>query len=745
MMILRRLAPALLAFAAAAAIYLSGALDQLVHELMDLRFDQTERAASGDLVVVAIDPASLRKLDTWPWPRSHHAQVIDRLREAGARTIALDIDFSSHSTAGGDAELAAAIARADGRVILPTFRQRAADGIVVTAPLAMLAEHAQVASVTVRPEEDGLVRRSESAVAIRDGLRSTMPAVLARAEPDPEPFYIDYGIQPDTIPTLSYADVMEGRFDPAAVRGKQVIVGATAVELGDKLTVPIHRSLPGVVVQALSFESMVQGRTIHRSGPLSALAVALLLACGIGPLFARLSWRWGAAVVFGTGAALYAAALAVQSALPYSFDTSPAALAVLLCFGFSVVGEVESQARELLRRGLEVLTKGAMLRGIVEDSFDGIAVTDEQGTVEMFNRAAADMLDVEMEAAMGRSIGTLLPLPLPLDLGDSWSSESIHALTKDRPCEVEVEVRGRDSALTLELVISSSLVRATRARRGSREARRRILIFTFRDVTDRKRTEEAQRRAMEEAMAANRAKSEFLANMSHELRTPLNAIIGFSEMIKDQLLGPIGEARYAEYATDIHDSGVHLRGVVNDILDVSRIEAGKFEAADEYVDIETVVASSIRFIERRAAEAGVRLAVGSVRDLPGLRGDERLIKQTLLNVLSNAVKFTLKGGTVTFEAARESDGGIAITIADTGIGISADHLARLGQPFFQADSKLAREREGTGLGLYLVTKFVALHDGVLDIASEPGKGTTVTIRFPAGRVLERGEISAAVA
>jgi signal transduction histidine kinase len=733
----RRLAPALLAFATSAALYLSGGLDSIVYDEMDTRFERTERAASGDLVIVAIDPDSLRRLDTWPWPRTHHARLIDRLSEAGARMIALDIDFSSRSTPDADAALAAAIDRAAGRVVLPIFRQRVApDRTVATGPIPEIAGAARLSSVTVRPESDGLLRRAEPRGEFEGRAVPSMPALLAGRTTLEEPFYIDYGILPSTIPVLSYADVLEGRFDPAAVRGKAAIVGATAVELGDKLAVPLHRSLPGVTVQALAYESLVQDRAIHRSGPIAALGAALVLACFLGLLLRRMSWRWGATAAVGSGAAVFGGALALQSALAYSFDSVPAILAVVLCFAFDVLGEVEAQARELLRRGLEVLTKGVMLHGVVEDSFDGIAVTDEHGVVEIFNRAAADLLDLEAEAAIGRKIEELLPLPFPIDLADSWADEAVHALTLLKPCEIEIERRGE--TLVLELVTSCSLIRATRSRRGRREAGRRILIFTFRDGTDRKRNEEAQRRAMEEAMAANRAKSEFLANMSHELRTPLNAIIGFSEMIKDQLFGPVGQPRYAEYASDIHDSGVHLRSVVNDILDVSRIEAGNFEPADEDVDIETVVTASLRFVERRAADGGIRLTAEPMRDIPTLRGDERLIKQILVNLLSNAVKFTPEGGTVTFAARREADGAVALSVIDTGIGIAPEHLPNLGQPFFQVDSQLARKHDGTGLGLYLVAKFIALHDGTLDIKSQPDKGTTVTIRFPASRVIERG-------
>jgi signal transduction histidine kinase len=248
-------------------------------------------------------------------------------------------------------------------------------------------------------------------------------------------------------------------------------------------------------------------------------------------------------------------------------------------------------------------------------------------------------------------------------------------------------------------------------------------------------------------MAANRAKSEFIANMSHELRTPLNAVIGFSTMIKDQVMGPLGSPRYAEYAADILSSGTHLLGIVNDILDVSKIEAGKLEISEELIEIEPIAASCLRFVSRHAEERRIKLVSAVPADLPALHGDERLIKQIVANLLSNAVKFTPEGGSVSLEAAREADGSIAIVVRDTGIGIAPEHIPNLGKPFFQADTSTARTHDGTGLGLYLVAKFVALHGGTVDYESAPGQGTTVTVRLPAARVSEPdwASITAAVA
>ena len=216
----------LAAAAAASVLYMTGVLDPLERALADIRFELTGRAASGDLVLVGIDPRSLEQLDVWPWPRSYHAAVVDRLVEAGAVQIALDVDFSSHSGPAEDEALAAALSRAPGQIVLPVFRQKTplGDGrpeIIYTAPLPLFRRHARVASVNTMPDGDGLIRRHSLNDFWRDEVVATMPALLAGWSRAPSrTFHIDYGIRPDTIPVLSYVDVMQGRFDPEEVRGR---------------------------------------------------------------------------------------------------------------------------------------------------------------------------------------------------------------------------------------------------------------------------------------------------------------------------------------------------------------------------------------------------------------------------------------------------------------------------------------------------------------------------------------------
>ncbi len=256
------------------------------------------------------------------------------------------------------------------------------------------------------------------------------------------------------------------------------------------------------------------------------------------------------------------------------------------------------------------------------------------------------------------------------------------------------------------------------------------IVAVVRDIAAWKEEQETLRAARDAAVAATHAKSRFLADMSHELRTPLNAIIGFSEVMERQMFGDMGNPRYREYAGLIQESGSHLLELINGLLDMAKIEAGKFTLQEELFPAQDVAQGAVHFVQIAADRAGVALAVTVGEDARMLYADRRAVKQVLVNLLSNAVKFTPAGGTVTLSLAAQ-EAGIVITVRDTGIGIAPEHLEKLGRPFEQG---APRGREGTGLGLSLVGALAALHGGGMQIASQLGEGTCVTVRLPRARV-----------
>ena len=324
-----------------------------------------------------------------------------------------------------------------------------------------------------------------------------------------------------------------------------------------------------------------------------------------------------------------------------------------------------------------------------------------------------------------------------------------HPADETRPGERIIEmVGGRWLSLSERrttdggLVLTASDITALKARDATHDHKELALQQAVDELEMGKQqlTELAEKYSIEKirAESANRSKSEFLANMSHELRTPLNAINGFSEILAGEMFGPLGDRRYKEYSQDILSSGQHLLALINDILDMSKIEAGKMSLKREPIHIEDVVEDAIRLMRNRAEAVGLTLSV-KLSDLPEADADYRAIKQVLLNLLSNAIKFTPRGGKVAVSATVieqssfsgvPSEQRVRISVSDTGIGIAKDDLLRLAQPFEQIESQLSKSQPGTGLGLALTKSLVELHDGALTMDSQPGQGTTVSFTLP---------------
>jgi signal transduction histidine kinase len=266
---------------------------------------------------------------------------------------------------------------------------------------------------------------------------------------------------------------------------------------------------------------------------------------------------------------------------------------------------------------------------------------------------------------------------------------------------------------------------------------RQALVGWGVDVTERHAAADALAHAKQAAELANRAKTEFLAAISHELRTPLNAINGFAETMQAEILGPLGNDRYREYCGHIVDAGHHLAGLINDVLDVSRVESGRVALREEPVDPAELVRAALVMVGDRARAADLRLAEALPADLPAIKGDPLRLKQVLLNLMANAVKFTPAGGRVTVRGCIGDDGGVVLEVEDTGIGISPQDQHKLMVAFAQVDSRLERRYQGLGLGLALARSLMELHGGRLEMESAPEQGTRVRMCFPPERVLPR--------
>ena len=348
----------------------------------------------------------------------------------------------------------------------------------------------------------------------------------------------------------------------------------------------------------------------------------------------------------------------------------------------------------------------------------------EQERVTYVNKAFVDLIGVgEPTEVIGRPITDVLEVVRPIGID---SSSAIRTFLDDAARAASLA-----QARLLRLEGEAIDVEVAASRMPENHIARWVVVL--RDITERLRHEDEMRTARDEAESANRAKSEFVANMSHELRTPLNAIIGFSDLMMNELFGKLGDARYADYMVDIHDSGEHLLAVINDILDLSKVEAGQMELSEDIVGIEELTYGVARLMQARVDENGVTLDVDVPDNFPPLLVDGRKIKQVLLNLLSNAVKFTSKMGTIVLRAELGSDGEILLSVIDDGIGMTEDEITLALEPFRQVDGSLSRRHEGTGLGLPLSRSLVELHGGELKIVSQRGEGTAITVVLPAWR------------
>ena len=427
--------PQLLALCTFVVALLCGVGGDLQNALSDLRFGWLSRAASGDIVVVAIDPRSLDAIGVWPWPRTVHADLIRRLNAAKAGDIAFDVDFSSRSTTQGDTEFAKALSEFGNSVVLAEFIQ--ADGgqpsVHLNAPLTEFSANAWPATVNVTPEPNGVVRKYRSGDYLGHSFEPSLAAVLAhRADIARRPFFIDYGIRPDTIPTVSYIDVL--RNVPEAVErvvGKTVIVGGTAVELGDRFNVPVYGLLPGPLVQALAAETLLQHRDLYPSSPL-VVAAGLCLLILVMALIWRASATVRAALLLSFAVIAEIGAAIVQAKFPITMDTAYFHLAIASYLIAIVLDEIDI-------RGLIGRIAERRFEKFTTSIGDGVVCADNQNRITVWNPGATRIFGYEMKEAIGRPIDMLWH---PEVSGDAFSISCLSPEDLRQPGGKTVEFQG---------------------------------------------------------------------------------------------------------------------------------------------------------------------------------------------------------------------------------------------------------------------------------------------------------------
>jgi cell cycle sensor histidine kinase DivJ len=368
-----------------------------------------------------------------------------------------------------------------------------------------------------------------------------------------------------------------------------------------------------------------------------------------------------------------------------------------------------------------------MYRFLADNAMDLITRHSSDGRIRFASPATSTLLGRLPEEVTGAAMQSLVH---PEDL-NAVQAALMESSYHGRSGSAEVRLRHRDGHFVW------AEIRCRPAQVGLGEPA--DIVAVTRDISDRKSHEYALVEARDAALSASRAKTRFLANMSHELRTPLNAIIGFSEVMTREMFGPVGP-RYQEYSRLIHESGAHLLDLINSVLDMSKIEAGKFELHEELFNLEETAESAVRFLNIPAERAGVAIKLNVAPAARLVFADQRAVKQILVNLLSNGVKYTPPGGAVTVSARTPDAGlGVEILVSDTGTGISREDLERLGKPFEQVENAETRAKEGTGLGLALVKSLAQMHGGSAVIESVLGEGTSVMVRLPHAAVDAKGD------
>jgi len=367
----------------------------------------------------------------------------------------------------------------------------------------------------------------------------------------------------------------------------------------------------------------------------------------------------------------------------------------------------------------------ARYRSIIDNALEGVYISSLDGRMIVANRALAEINGYESPEELILSVK---------DIGKEWyvrperRQEFVDAMARDG------EVRNFESEVYRHKSRERIWVQEN-ARLVSDESGKALYYEgTVQEITQRKNFERQLMVARRAAEASNRAKSEFLANMSHELRTPLNAIMGFAQILRDRWTDP-EHAKVSEYSSDILLSAQHLYGLISEILDYSKIDSGTVQLVEGPIDVNALCSHCVHMISERANRAGLKLKLNLAENLPALQADERRITQVLLNLATNAVKFTPSGGTVTIGADVESSGNLVVSVADSGIGISEKDLERVFEPFVQVNRSAHPNQEGAGLGLAICKNLIELHQGRIEVSSKPQRGTTVRVILPASRLM----------
>lgn len=471
----------------------AGILKPLHDALTELRFSAAPRDPTGGIVLVEIDAKSIAAVGEWPWPRKIHADLIRAIDRLDASEIAFDIDFSARSNEADDAALEAALRDARSSVILAAFRQKATSDadektVVANLPLGQFRDHAWLATVNVEPDSDGVIRRYPYGVVIGEKLLPSMASLYGGVPAADGSFLVDFSIAAEKIERISVIDLLQGRIDGNPLKGRKVIIGASAIELRDIFQVPGHSLISGSLLQAISAESLLQGRALQTTGERLAVVGLAVLAALVFAL-GRLRWSYVLLALLGSAAGLEAFACAFQAFKPVIIDTSAWHVA-LLGFGVVTVGrEIDLRHLLLVLANADRANLKIILDQVVADSFDGIVVADDEGVIQSISRSAARILQPGRRRNwVGFPVKELVPVEMLIAMRSAISDNQQSAWQADAPREIHLRTEGGQERV-IEYIVTPSRLQGLGEDRAELSDRF-VVCLSFRDVTERRAAEQ---------------------------------------------------------------------------------------------------------------------------------------------------------------------------------------------------------------------------------------------------------------
>ena len=669
----------------------------------DIALSSQKTPASSEYLIVDITLEDTKRFGGLPLSRTVLAKALDKLNQAGGAQILVDMTLSDRLASSDDVHLVNAMSKwGPDRIAIGSNSD------------SIFAAHTTMVDLRLQPDVDGWTR----AVRLPSQASGLNPSRwLATGEHSSDEIMIDQRVDPSTLARVSLTQVIDGQILNAA--NKRIILGLNSETVPTRLHLPRADTTGRAPVIALGSQSARDGfdARFPKSWKVSKLIALCFTILGI--VFAQVINKKRILLLMCFGMSILAVVANTIMIKSWGGHGYPALQYSCLLIGVFVSITYRLRLIQMLASFFkgDLSPEEAWAWRSNEHSNFPVILFNAMGTIRRTNAAAAEIKPWLDEGFLNRCMSELRNGSHVVSIVDEYGGG--RELSIERPNE-EVPI----------LILRD--VTETARKFDALEAKSRSLentVTTLR-VSETRAVELVETLEQKQFLAEEKSKlkSEFLASMSHELRTPLNAINGFSDIMQKELFGPLGDPRYKQFASDILFSGQHLLSLINDILDLSKIEAGKMELNLESVKLDDVISQSLRMLALRAKQAELQLIYPS-RPLPQVMADPRAIKQIIVNLVTNAIKFTPKGGVVQIKTEmRATD--IVIHISDSGIGISEEDVKRLGQPFEQVKNEETNKQEGTGLGLSLSKSMVELHGGQFQISSILSRGTTISFTIP---------------